>query len=279
MKIWKIFACIVAVSVIAYTFVLPHWNLPDVDAGKGDGSVQVYYVNLDKAEERRKAIVPQLEQLGIPYKQVSAVYGKELPEAEKDKLVNKTIFKLMMRREVLDGEIGCYLSHLKVWKEFLKSKASYALIFEDDASFDPSEMRKVVNELIANNDKWDYVNLDPNRWNKGRVVKILSDKFSLRAPTYVVWKNTGQLINRKAAASLIKHALPIRMAVDVYVHRTWELGYKYRIVAPPVVRHDFGGSYIDDGSNSYSNKWYLRVTNRVYEVLSHFMCYIMAYLR
>ncbi len=267
----------IGVIFIAFTFILPHKHLPKVDTGEGDGSIQVYYINLDKAEERRKAITPQLDELGIPYQRIVAVYGKGLTQEEKDKLVNKTRFKLFMQREVLDGEIGCYLSHLNTWKEFLKSKASYALVFEDDASFNPDELREVVDELIASNDKWDYINLSPFRPVNGRVITKLTQHHELQAPRRRMWCNACYLINRTAAASLIKHALPIRVAVDQYAHRTWELGYKYRVVFPKVVDYNFGNTYI--GNGGYSEKWYLRLTNKVFRDLSNFMCFVMAYVR
>ena len=268
---------IISSVFLAFIFVLPHWNLPNVETGEGDGSVQVYYINLDKAEKRRARIIPLLDKLNIPFERISAIYGKDLPKTEKDKLVNRTIFKLMMQREVLDGEIGCYLSHLKTWKKFLNSKASYALIFEDDASFNPTELKKIVDLLIVENDEWDYVNLSPFRTAPGRVIKKLTHNYELQAPKRRIWCIACYLINRKAAASLIKHALPIRIAVDQYSCWTWTLGNKYRAVSPRVVDYDFGDTYI--GNDRYSDKWYLRLTNKIYRDLSNFMCFLMAYVR
>ncbi len=272
----KIMAFIMGAVVMSCAFVLPHWNLPEVDIGNGDGSVQVYYINLNKAVDRRNAITSLLNQLDLSYKRIAAVYGKELSQSEKDEVTDGTMFKVLMGKGIVDGEIGCYLSHLKTWKEFLKSKASYALIIEDDATFNPAELKAVVDELIEHNDKWDYVNLDPHRSGNGRIVHKISDKFNLIAPKQRVWLTTCQLINRKAAASLIKHALPIRMPVDHYVYRSWELGYKFRIVSPNAAGHGFGGSYI--GSEDYSEKWYLKLTQQINRMISGAMCHIMAYM-
>ena len=277
MKIWKFFLFPICVVLLPCVFVLPHWNLQDIDEGEGDGSVQVYYINLDKAEERRVKIVPLLEKLNIPFERITAVYGRDLSREEKDKLVNRTIFKILMKKDVVDGEIGCYLSHIRTWKTFLQSKHSYALIIEDDASFNPNELKEVVDALIANKDKWDYVNLDPSRTGKGRNIQNIYNKFNLVAPTQRVWLTTCQLINRKAAKCLLQHALPIRMPVDHYIYRTWEHGYKYRIVSPHVTKQNCNSTYIE--SERYKEKWYIIIPHQIHRMVSGVMCYLMAYFR
>ena len=271
---YKILVAFLAVVLLGSIFTLPHWNLPEVAAGEGDGSVQVYYISLDKAENRRQELIPKLEELELPYERIHAIYGKDLPQEEKNKVVRKTLYTVLMRRAPLDGEIGCYLSHLKAWQTFLKSNHSYALILEDDAKFNPDELRDMVNLLIQNKDKWDYVNLDPHRPGNGRIITRLSEERSLLAPRQRVWMATGQLINRKAAATLIKHALPIVMPLDHYIYRSWELGYKYRIVYPKVVGQDFKDTYI--GGGGYSRKIYLRLSNRIYVFITGVMSYITA---
>ena len=272
-----ILALIACFAIVLYkaVFMLPHWNLPEMEIGEGDGSVQVYYISLDKAEDRRKILMPRLENLGLTYERIYAIYGKDLSQAEKDKRVNRQIFKITQRREVEDGEIGCYLSHLKAWQTFLKSKASYALILEDDATFNPDEMQNMVNLLLQHKDKWDYVNLDPHRDGNGRVIQKLSDKYKLIAPRQVVWASVGYLIKRKAAATLIRHALPMVAPVDIYINRSWELGYKYRIVYPNILGHDFGDTYIGDRTKVTVNK-YIRCLAKLNSLIRDFMCKMMA---
>ena len=271
---YKILVAFVVVLLLGSIFTLPHWNLPEVTAGGGDGSVQVYYISLDKAENRRQELIPRLEKLELPYERIHAIYGKDLPQEEKDKVVRKTLYTVLMRRAPLDGEIGCYLSHLKAWQTFLKSNHSYALILEDDAKFNPDELRDMVNLLIQNKDKWDYVNLDPHREGNGKVIAKLSEKHTLLVPRQRVWIATGQLINRKAAATLVKHALPIVMPLDHYIYRSWELGYRYRLVYPNVVFQDFEDSYIE--REGYSRNIYWRLSNRIYVFITGVMSYITA---
>ena len=272
-----ILALIACFAIVLYkaVFMLHHWNLPEVEIGEGDGSVQVYYISLDNAEDRRKILMPRLENLGLPYERISAIYGKDLSQEEKDKRVNRLIFKITQRREVKDGEIGCYLSHLKAWQTFLKSKASYALILEDDATFNPDELRNMVNLLLQHKDKWDYVNLDPHRDGNGREIQKLSEKHKLIAPRQLVWSCVCYLINRKAVATLIQHDLPMVIPVDHVINRSWELRYKYRIVYPNIIGHDFGDTYIGDRTGVSGSKA-IRWLAKLYCQITDFMCNVMA---
>ena len=274
--LFKIFLVVFVLSFLSLFFVLPHRNLEDISEGKGDGSVGVYYINLDKATDRKEALIPLLEKLDIPYERIPAIYGKELSTEEKAKLTNPWIFQILMQKDIKDGEIGCYLSHLKSWEEFLKSKYSYALVFEDDVSFDPSELKELIDSLIECNDKWDFVNVDPHRPGWPKVIRKLSGKFNLTAPRQKIFLADCYLINRKAAASLIKHALPIRMPVDHYINRSWELGYKFRCIDPKIVSQTFGGSDIQKTKDP--EKWYLYLPQHMFRIATQLATIAMAYL-
>lgn len=45
--------------------------------------------------------------------------------------------------------IGCAISHLSVWKEFLKTNKKYAIIFEDDVIFQPDTLKSKINFYLS----------------------------------------------------------------------------------------------------------------------------------
>ncbi|MDX5350729.1 MAG: glycosyltransferase family 25 protein, partial [Paracoccaceae bacterium] len=76
----------------------------------------------------------QLATMDLPYLRVSGVDGK----ARQDELiqtVDLAAFERNMGRRILMGGIGCYHSHLAVWRLFLESGKPIALILEDDVVF------------------------------------------------------------------------------------------------------------------------------------------------
>ncbi|MBQ0425162.1 glycosyltransferase family 25 protein, partial [Proteus mirabilis] len=89
--------------------------------------MKIYIVNLEKDIERKASIKAQLDALNLDYQFISAVYGKALSQEEIAQLspdFEKTRLTL--------PELGCALSHLKVYREIIKNNDEIALILEDD---------------------------------------------------------------------------------------------------------------------------------------------------
>ena len=123
------------------------------------------------------------------------------------------------------GTIGCYLSHLEAWRAFLRSDYEFALIAEDDIEFEPIALKKSIKNVIQNPRLWDINLFDIN--HQGLPVAI--KEFKNEGETlnlYFVYIDyaSAYLINRNAAHQLLKKALPIKMPVDHYFTRSWELG-------------------------------------------------------
>ena len=169
---------------------------------KGDKSLHVYLLNLDKSTDRLANVKPLIEGLGYAYTRVPAVYGKELSQEYRKSVTNPAKYRLLMHNNIGTGTIGCYLSHINIWKEFLQSQHSYALIFEDDVEFEPKKLKKLVDLLLASNDDWDLVNIDVNRHGFAKPVKQLSQLFRLVQFRVRVGNTSCYLINRQAAIAL-----------------------------------------------------------------------------
>lgn len=58
------------------------------------------------------------------------------------------------------GEIGCFLSHYKIWQEIVKNEDELVMVLEDDVRFEPYFRQKVVNllrEAKELNLQWDLM--------------------------------------------------------------------------------------------------------------------------
>ena len=241
----------------------------------GDGSLQVYLVNLDKSTDRSENIKPLIENLHYPYERISAVYGKELSQDYIKSVTNPEKYKILMHNEIGVGTIGCFLSHIKLWTKFLQSSHSYALVLEDDVEFEPRKLNTLINLLINNSTDWDLVNIDVNRYGFAKPVKKLSRLFRLVQFRVRVGNTSCYLINRKAAFSLLKRAFPIAMPVDHYMMRSWELGLNIRGVNPQVVHQSFGDSEIKSQEFKKNNiSIFYKVSSLLYQITADFMTFI-----
>lgn len=99
--------------------------------------MKTYIINLEKDANRRK----YMEQLlvGSPFTEpefVKAVYGKALSAQEKAEIFDQKHFGYVYDGRASDGEIGCAVSHYRVWKNMAESDHNVAFVLEDDVKFD-----------------------------------------------------------------------------------------------------------------------------------------------
>ena len=191
--------------------------------------LQTFVINLRDATERWKHMKEALDHVGLAYNRIDAVVGKDLELPNRN--FNERRFNILTGKHKSYGEIGCYLSHIKALKVFLKSSSNYALILEDDVNL-PNHLLKLVDEAITHSKYWDLLRLSSSR--DGQYIKItdLSYNSELAYNTRVL-KNTGAyVINRKAAQACVDKLLPMCLPYDVALDRDWDLRFKTACITP-----------------------------------------------
>lgn len=129
-----------------------------------------YAINLIENTDRKEAFVKEWNNIDKRLKFVEAVdtrlhlwkYYKDYLSKESLKELKQTIKN--KKRETHDalteGAIGCYLSHIKCWKKFLKEckdEDGYCVIFEDDSSI-PKNLIKIMDNIAKNiQEKWGVI--------------------------------------------------------------------------------------------------------------------------
>ena len=131
--------------------------------------MQVYVVSLKDSVDRQKSIITQCEKLDINPIFIEAVNGKSLSESEISQYCNQEKAKQLYGRELLLGEIGCALSHKKIYQKIVDENIPYAVILEDDAIVE-SDIKRVVSLVIEKNISCDVVLLGHNRGFKNKEV-------------------------------------------------------------------------------------------------------------
>ena len=90
--------------------------------------IHCFYINLDRSPDRNQHVVSQVSRLGWTCHRVQAVDGKQPGQLD---IIAKNDFVGMS-----GAELGCVGSHLKAVRTAWLANLDYALIFEDDVSFD-----------------------------------------------------------------------------------------------------------------------------------------------
>lgn len=94
--------------------------------------IPIFVINLKQDTEKRKHMYELCQKYSLNCHFIDAIFGKDLDasfvkEVTDDEVSRKIHGKLLSR-----GEIGCALSHIKIYREIVEKKIENAIIFEDD---------------------------------------------------------------------------------------------------------------------------------------------------
>ncbi|MGH1351559.1 MAG: glycosyltransferase family 25 protein [Methyloligellaceae bacterium] len=93
--------------------------------------IPIWVINLPQSKGRWEKISTRLDALGLSYERREATYGKNMSFKDKTRLCPSLKLDLKNRPPV-DGELGCYASHLLCIKEIVQKKIERVCIIEDD---------------------------------------------------------------------------------------------------------------------------------------------------
>jgi len=210
-------------------------------------SYKIFYINLamDKKKNADTLHMLHREFREIPYKRIEAIYGKDLSDQYINDTVNIDLYKKHTAYEIKKGTVGCYLSHVKAWEEFIKSDSEFALILEDDTRIkEPykKDIKNILSELATKKDNWDILSISHKKKPKLTMGSFSAGKKVFFFHAYLqTLHNAGMyIINRKTAENMIINAFPMEMPLDVYFNKYWEFGddIKFRGLFPIISFHD-----------------------------------------
>lgn len=193
------------------------------------------YINLDARTDRRARMETLLQSTTVPIERFSAYKGS----TDHLSLRAQAEYTLMRKHhhEIRsEGAIGCFLSHMQIWKDFLQSSATQCLVLEDDVD-SLGQLDSVV-EFFSQT-SWDIALLG---W-KGNRIHVMANDTVLPWPVSEGFFGThAYMLTRYAATLLLQEAYPIDgVQIDAYMQMSaWK--HSLRIVASPKKIHQQWGT-------------------------------------
>lgn len=168
--------------------------------------MNIYLISLEKDRERREKMKLSFPEYYLNMKWVKAINGKDMIAKDYFSYANEYYKK--NKKIITPSEVGCGLSHLEAYRDFLKTDEEYCLILEDDIIGDDNDIMQIEkimeferpNGLVLfggqeglpqDYSKYIYV----KKVNQLFLISEFSKKFIIRAHCYV--------INREIARYLI----------------------------------------------------------------------------
>lgn len=186
--------------------VLPHMP-PTEKSTSLRKNIAFYWINLDRAPERKEQMESQLNARGIQHHRISAFDGRSEP-------LNPYLPVGWPQAQVAKHkyELATTLSHLKAIHRFVRSGEDVGIICEDDTIFEfearwPESLQDVLDKAPSG---WEVMQLsltlpDPREWTK---LKSKKHRYVRRQPNY--FSALTYAIKRKYAISVLrKFSVPV----------------------------------------------------------------------
>lgn len=181
----------------------------------------IFYINLARDTERRQRLETELARQGLQGTRFEAVWWADLSAAEQQQLYSAELNQRQYHATLVNGEKGCYASHLRLWQQLLASGAPAMVVLEDDVGL--KDGFAALLEAISQR---------PQPWDMVKLIGREHDTFRARAPLApgVEWVDyqripsmtAGYAISRAGAQKLCQSRLPFGRPIDVDLRYWWE---------------------------------------------------------
>jgi glycosyl transferase family 25 len=198
-------------------------------------------INLERDKKKYDRAHSICSAINLDYKIIKAVDGNDLNEKYIQELSCNT-YRFGLTKTLNRGEIGLYMSHCSVLKEFLLSDDDYICVLEDDFYFHTHFLISIFElENAINTLNFDFILLGHYLLRKDKGVlgsNFLSQKFStfkLQIPLEVSFGTHAYIVSRSGAEKFISlFSVPI-VPIDHVIGCCETFGFIRLIVNKPIV--------------------------------------------
>ena len=207
--------------------------------------------------------IPQLAALERDYpflvERIAAVYPSRMHVPFADRIMQVT--KTRTGRALMPGELGCLLSHRKVWRRIIeeaRDEKQHFMVFESDSRIvDPVFMKTQAAPLAAVYDMF-FWGAWEGHLKLFRSSRRKCDDHTVGTPFIkTVYCTYGYSLNRKAAKLLLQRTVKPSWAVDQFKYFFKSNELKMGAVLPEVVKGNESDSTIRSGENVLFKKMFL----------------------
>lgn len=197
----------------------------------------IFVISLPGSKDRQDAIAAQLNQRGLSFSWIDGVDGRRLDENALREVYSAERAKREGGRLLSKGEVGCALSHLRIYQTMLDLNHELALVLEDDAALS-KDFEKELALICSTVD-----------WNDNEIVLLshiqkytewgslpVSKKSRLVSPL-TAYNGNGYLITQRGATKLLAELRPVYQPADCWNYLRKKRIVRIRGIVPYLVNH------------------------------------------
>ncbi|MBR5522350.1 MAG: glycosyltransferase family 25 protein [Akkermansia sp.] len=177
--------------------------------------IRYYYINLDRATDRRASAEKQAADFGIELERIEAVAGKDL-DIDSIAAYDRKRRLSEFAAELTANEHACIMSHLKALQAFVDSGAKYGIIMEDDFVLHP-QFNEGITWLTEKTSGWQALKLFTEDGSKLYPLHapIKDCPWEIVFPKKLPWVAVGNIYTQEGAKRVLKGFERYWMGYDV----------------------------------------------------------------
>lgn len=184
--------------------------------------IPVWIINLKCDTERLQFMQQQMDRLRIDYRIIEAIDGRSLSENEKMPY-SKTIALRDFGRELTPGEIGCALTHIRIWNLMIEENIDELLVLEDDVHIGIGLI-----EVLKHRDRlpkdYQHVNFSTNA-RQDPFGEFVTDIYRVSHHAERPYSTLAYLLTKAGAHKLLNLVSPLYMPIDNFITITDIVSY------------------------------------------------------
>lgn len=203
-------------------------------AEQQQATLKIWIISLPDAHERRHHMRAQLARFsGLAFEFFDAVRITHRGEYPAD--YDTRARRLLFGDDLRPGEVGCFLSHRRLWERCAEAKEAAWVILEDDIILHHDFQRR-VDVLMRHAHEWDVVRLMQLLQRRGSWIhQRLDHGHALRAYDRQPSGMQGYLLKPAVARVLRLHASKIVWPIDETLDLYWRHQQRIYSLEPPAI--------------------------------------------
>lgn len=216
-------------------------------AGEPVMSVAAFVIALRSAVERTDQVDRLIAASPVPCRRWDATDGRALSAEETARYHSPELHHPHYGFGLTAAEIGCFLSHRRIWQQIVDESLSHALIMEDDLELLPN-FEAVFDFALHHAPPTSFIKFHVHDFH-GRGSPIVEvDGLSIVRPETIPLRATAQLVTRAAAERLLEQTRTFDRPVDTFLQMRWLHNVDILVAHPRCtaeVSAQIGGSIIN----------------------------------
>ncbi len=217
---------------------------------------KIYVINLKSDVKKKQHMENLFRKFNLQVEFIDAIDGRKLNNKFISDVSSSVISIKEIGRNLSRGELGCLLSHKKIYKKIIDENIEMALVLEDDIYFD-GYLLSILNNKDKFTDNWELILLGHHTGSSRKIdtkasfwnQKHIMHNFKLVRPCENSYGTYGYFITKNGVKKLLKRLSVISRPIDHFTGDSKFLNL-YTINPAPIKIHE----YLSDNFHSMKER-------------------------